>query len=67
MITTDPPSRGCFLLQRRLAAAETTKYYFDIPSSPFIHQYYNDGKELFGAVVDKRGNFLQYLPKIEPN
>lgn len=67
MITTDPAARQCFLLQQRLAASEVVSYYFDIPDSPFIYQYYNDGKNIFGAVVDKRGNCLQYLPKIEPN
>ena len=69
MITTDPAPMQCLLLQKRLAASasEVTAYYFDLPHSPFIYQYYNDGKNIFGAVVDKKGNCLQYLPKIEPN
>jgi hypothetical protein len=67
MISVDPPSRECFLLQKRMAAKETTAYYFELPGSPFIFQYHNDGTGLFGAIADKRGNCLKYLPKIELN
>ena len=67
MISTDPAARQCFLLQQRLAASEVVSYYFDLPHSPFIYQYCNDGKNIFGAVLDKKGNFLQYLPKVELN
>lgn len=60
-------NRERHLYRMRIAAKETTAYYFDIPQSPFVYQFHNDGKNLFGSIADKCGNMLQYVPKWDLN
>lgn len=59
--------REFYLYQKRLAQRETLSYFVDIPCSPYMMQYHNDGREIFGALYDKRKNFQQYIPKVDPN
>ena len=56
------------LYKRRIAdTPQRISYFFDFPCSPFTYQYHSANGKLFGAVVDKKGNFLSYIQKVEFN
>lgn len=67
-------ARQFHLYQQRLArTAQHVDYFFDLPNSPYLYQYHNDGKGVFGAVFKRDRNFnpcrdfRAYLPKVACN
>lgn len=66
--------REMHLLQQRVCQnPDALGYYMALPGEPsYVFQFYNTGKELFGAIyaqpaTDMRRDFRKYLAKIDRN